>query len=130
MPHSTACCQREPFQSVPGFVQAKPGKLENHGNEYLHYQVGLGSGNVRLSGIAPSARPQDDWYVLDHGDEDDPELGFAPSQQSLHLGQLLACASKCCSRVESNCDELHTHASSRVSGDLEVLIYYRGQLPV
>ena len=24
-----------------GFVQTKPGLLENHGNEYLHYQAGL-----------------------------------------------------------------------------------------
>jgi len=42
--------------TVQSFVQTKPGVLENHGNEYLHYQ--------------------DDWYVLDHGDEEDPENGF------------------------------------------------------
>jgi len=42
--------------TVQSFVQTKPGLLENHGNEYLHYQ--------------------DDWYILDHGFEDDPENGF------------------------------------------------------
>jgi len=42
--------------TVQTFKQTSPGVLENHGNEYLHYQ--------------------DDWYVLDHGDEDDPDLGF------------------------------------------------------
>jgi len=42
--------------TVQSFVQAQPGLLLNHGNEYLHYQ--------------------DDWYVLDHGFEDDPEKGF------------------------------------------------------
>ena len=25
---------------------------------------------------------QDDWYVLDHADEDDPEMGFVPALQS------------------------------------------------
>eukprot|EP00931_Biecheleriopsis_adriatica_P115429 TRINITY_DN91213_c0_g1_i1.p1 TRINITY_DN91213_c0_g1~~TRINITY_DN91213_c0_g1_i1.p1 ORF type:complete len:518 (+),score=106.47 TRINITY_DN91213_c0_g1_i1:63-1556(+) len=43
--------------TVQSFVETSPGVLENHGNEYLHYQ--------------------DDWYVLDHGDEDDPEKGWA-----------------------------------------------------
>uniref|UniRef100_A0A7S4WHS9 VDE lipocalin domain-containing protein n=1 Tax=Alexandrium monilatum TaxID=311494 RepID=A0A7S4WHS9_9DINO len=42
--------------TVQSFLQTSPGVLENHNNEYLHYQ--------------------DDWYILDHGFEDDPELGF------------------------------------------------------
>eukprot|EP00441_Pelagodinium_beii_P033029 CAMPEP_0197638462 /NCGR_PEP_ID=MMETSP1338-20131121/13383_1 /TAXON_ID=43686 ORGANISM="Pelagodinium beii, Strain RCC1491" /NCGR_SAMPLE_ID=MMETSP1338 /ASSEMBLY_ACC=CAM_ASM_000754 /LENGTH=462 /DNA_ID=CAMNT_0043211045 /DNA_START=95 /DNA_END=1483 /DNA_ORIENTATION=- len=45
-----------PKSTVQTFKQTSPGVLENHGNEYLHYQ--------------------DDWYVLDHADEADPELGF------------------------------------------------------
>jgi len=42
--------------TVQTFKQVAPGVLENHDNEYLHYQ--------------------DDWFVLDHSDEEDPELGF------------------------------------------------------
>eukprot|EP00929_Paragymnodinium_shiwhaense_P101403 TRINITY_DN6448_c0_g1_i1.p1 TRINITY_DN6448_c0_g1~~TRINITY_DN6448_c0_g1_i1.p1 ORF type:complete len:487 (+),score=155.88 TRINITY_DN6448_c0_g1_i1:105-1565(+) len=44
--------------TVQNFLQRpnEPGVLENHDNEYLHYQ--------------------DDWYVLDHGFEDDPNKGF------------------------------------------------------
>lgn len=42
--------------TVQSFVQTEPGLLLNRGNEYLNYQ--------------------DDWYVLDHGFEDDPEQGF------------------------------------------------------
>jgi len=42
--------------TVQTFVQTSPGVLENHNNEYLHYQ--------------------DDWYVLEHGFEDDPQFGF------------------------------------------------------
>jgi len=42
--------------TVQRFVETSPGVLENHGNEYLHYQ--------------------DDWYILDHADEDNPDLGF------------------------------------------------------
>mmetsp|Transcript_57903 Transcript_57903/g.148950 ORF Transcript_57903/g.148950 Transcript_57903/m.148950 type:complete len:479 (+) Transcript_57903:2-1438(+) len=42
--------------TVQRFVQTSPGVFENHDNEYLHYQ--------------------DDWYILDHSDEDDPDLGF------------------------------------------------------
>mmetsp|Transcript_135559 Transcript_135559/g.343007 ORF Transcript_135559/g.343007 Transcript_135559/m.343007 type:complete len:377 (+) Transcript_135559:1721-2851(+) len=42
--------------TVQKFVQTSPGVLENHDNEYLHYQ--------------------DDWYVLDHGDEENPDSGF------------------------------------------------------
>jgi len=42
--------------TVQKFVQTSPGVLENHDNEYLHYE--------------------DDWYVLDHADEDDPDNGF------------------------------------------------------
>lgn len=34
----------------------RPGVLYNHNNEYLHYE--------------------DDWYILDHSDEDDNEKGF------------------------------------------------------
>lgn len=42
--------------TIQRFVQTAPGVLENHGNAYLNYQ--------------------DDWYVLDHDYEDDPDLGF------------------------------------------------------
>jgi len=42
--------------TVQRFVQTSPGVFENHNNEYLHYE--------------------DDWYILDHGYEDDPDLGF------------------------------------------------------
>lgn len=54
--------------NVAGFVQAQPGLLLNHGNDYLNYQ--------------------DDWYVLDHGNEDDPELGFV---LIYYRGQTLGC---------------------------------------
>lgn len=42
--------------TVQKFVQTAPGVLENHDNEYLHYQ--------------------DDWFILDHGNEDDPDMGW------------------------------------------------------
>jgi len=42
--------------TVQKFVQTSPGVFENHDNEYLHYQ--------------------DDWFVLDHGNEENPDLGF------------------------------------------------------
>jgi violaxanthin de-epoxidase len=42
--------------TVQQFVQVKPGVLENHDNEYLHYQ--------------------DDWFILDYDSMDDPEKGW------------------------------------------------------
>lgn len=42
--------------TVQSFVQTEPGVLLNHGNEYLHYQ--------------------DDWYILDADNMDDPEKGW------------------------------------------------------
>jgi len=42
--------------TVQQFVQVKPGVLENHDNEYLHYQ--------------------DDWFILDYDNMDDPEAGW------------------------------------------------------
>jgi violaxanthin de-epoxidase len=42
--------------TVQQFIQTSPGILENHDNEYLHYQ--------------------DDWYILDYDKLDDPQNGW------------------------------------------------------
>jgi len=41
---------------VQQFIQVKPGVLENHDNEYLHYQ--------------------DDWFILDYDNMEDPNTGW------------------------------------------------------